>query len=66
MHLLDINEIAKKAGIPAEYVEPYGKLKAKVDMKYFDEIKELSSQIRLLTESRDRLLPKLMSGEITV
>ena len=39
MHLLDINEIAKKAGIPAEYVEPYGKLKAKVDMKYFDEIK---------------------------
>ena len=34
--------------------------------KYFDEIKELSSQIRLLTESRDRLLPKLMSGEITV
>ena len=40
MHLLDINEIAKKAGIPAEYVEPYGKLKAKVDMKYFDEIKD--------------------------
>ena len=34
--------------------------------KYFDEIKELSSQIRLLTGSRDRLLPKLMSGEITV
>jgi formate--tetrahydrofolate ligase len=40
MHLLDINEIAKKAGIPAEYVEPYGKFKAKVDMKYFDEIKD--------------------------
>ena len=40
MHLLDIYEIAKKAGIPAEYVEPYGKLKAKVDMKYFDEIKD--------------------------
>ena len=40
MHLLDINEIAKKAGIPAEYVEPYGKLKAKVDMKYYDEIKD--------------------------
>lgn len=34
--------------------------------KYFDEIKELSSQIRLLTEARDRLLPKLMSGEIAV
>ncbi len=40
MHLLDIYEIAKKAGIPAEYVEPYGKLKAKVDMKYFDKIKD--------------------------
>ncbi len=40
MHLLDINEIAKKAGIPAEYVEPYGKLKAKVNMKFFDEIKD--------------------------
>jgi type I restriction enzyme S subunit len=26
----------------------------------------LQSQIRLLTEARDRLLPKLMSGEITV
>ena len=32
MRLLDINEIAKKAGIPADYVEPYGKLKAKIDM----------------------------------
>ena len=32
--------------------------------KYFDKIKILSSQIRLLTEARDRLLPKLMNGEI--
>lgn len=30
------------------------------------EIKSLSSQIRILTEARDRLLPKLMSGEIEV
>ena len=30
------------------------------------EILHLSSQIRLLTEARDRLLPKLMSGEIDV
>ena len=30
------------------------------------EQKSLQSQIRLLTEARDRLLPKLMSGEITV
>ena len=29
-------------------------------------ILSLQSQIRLLTEARDRLLPKLMSGEITV
>ena len=34
--------------------------------KYFDTIAFLQSQLRLLTEARDRLLPKLMSGEITV
>ena len=32
----------------------------------FDSILNLQSQIRHLTESRDRLLPKLMSGEIEV
>ena len=32
----------------------------------FRSIKTLSSQIHLLTEARDRLLPKLMSGEIAV
>ncbi len=31
-----------------------------------EQILHLSSQIRLLTEARDRLLPKLMSGEIAV
>ena len=31
-----------------------------------NQILHLSSQIRLLTEARDRLLPKLMSGEIKV
>ena len=34
--------------------------------KYFDTISSLQYQIRLITEARDRLLPKLMSGEITV
>ena len=34
--------------------------------KMFDQQKSLSSQIRLLTEARDRLLPKLMSGEIDI
>ncbi len=35
-------------------------------MPLLKEQKSLQSQIRLLTEARDRLLPKLMSGEITV
>ena len=34
--------------------------------RFFDTIESLQSQIRLLTEARDRLLPKLMSGEIQV
>ena len=34
--------------------------------KYFDTISSLQSQIRHLIEARDRLLPKLMSGEITI
>ena len=34
--------------------------------KYFIRMHSLQSQIRLLTEARDRLLPKLMSGEIEI
>ena len=34
--------------------------------KYFDTISSFQSQIHLLTEARDRLLPKLMSGEIEI
>jgi len=33
---------------------------------FFKQMISLQSQIRLLTEARDRLLPKLMSGEIAV
>ena len=33
---------------------------------YFIRVQSLQSQIRILTEARDRLLPKLMSGEINV
>ena len=33
---------------------------------YFNKVQSLQSQLHLLTEARDRLLPKLMSGEITV
>ena len=34
--------------------------------KYFKYVQILQSQLRLLTEARDRLLPKLMSGEIEI
>lgn len=34
--------------------------------KTIENILSLQSQLRLLTEARDRLLPKLMSGEITI
>jgi formate--tetrahydrofolate ligase len=33
-HALHIDEVAKKAGIPAAYIEHYGKYKAKVDYNY--------------------------------
>ena len=33
---------------------------------YFGRIRVINEQIRLLTEARDRLLPKLMSGEIDI
>ena len=33
-HALHIDEIAKKAGIPGEFIEHYGKYKAKVDYNY--------------------------------
>ena len=33
---------------------------------FFDRLRVLSEQVRLLTEARDRLLPKLMNGEIAV
>lgn len=39
MSLLPIYEIAKIAGIPEEYVEPYGKDKAKIDYRLYDELK---------------------------
>ena len=34
--------------------------------KYFNYVQTLQSQLRLLTEARDRLLPKRMSGEIEI
>ena len=37
-----------------------------VVLPLYKKVQSLQSQLRLLTEARDRLLPKLMSGEITV
>jgi type I restriction enzyme S subunit len=34
--------------------------------RYYQSIQKSRKQIRLLTEARDRLLPKLMSGELKV
>jgi formate--tetrahydrofolate ligase len=34
-----ITEVAKECDIPEEYVEPYGHYKAKIDLKYYDKIK---------------------------
>ena len=35
-----ILEVAKKAGIPEEYIDCYGKYKGKISDKYFKEIKD--------------------------
>lgn len=35
-----IEKIAQKAGIPAEYIECYGKYKAKISNEYYDKIKD--------------------------
>ena len=45
-----------------EMIKRYDAIANKLDK----DIQYVDSQIRLLTEARDRLLPKLMSGEITV
>ena len=34
------------------------------ERKFYDRIGNLQSQLQILTESHDRLLPKLMTGEI--
>lgn len=55
----DINSLATL--IPPENVL---KLYTKYASPYFEKIKALKEQIKNLTQSRDRLLPKLMNGEI--
>ena len=47
---------------PMKTIKAFESLVSKLDKK----IQGVDTQLRLLTEARDRLLPKLMSGEITV
>ena len=44
-----IYEIAEKAGIPADYVEPYGKYKAKIDLAYLRENTNKDGKLVLVT-----------------
>ena len=47
---------------PMKTIKTFESLASKLDKK----IQSVDTQLRLLTEARDRLLPKLMSGEIDV
>lgn len=42
MPLLTIDEIAKIAGIPLEYIEPYGRYKAKIDTSIFNSLNNVA------------------------
>ena len=44
-----ISEIAKTAGIPAEYVEQYGNYKAKIDLKFLKENKNPDGKLILVS-----------------
>ena len=61
--------ISKDELLNLEFEIPKDDLVCKYDIiahKIDNDIKNLDSQIQNLTEARDRLLPKLMSGEISV
>lgn len=47
---------------PITLVKKFNNIAFSID----EQIQSVDSQIQLLTEARDRLLPKLMSGEIAV
>lgn len=49
--LQKINNIAQKVGIKEEYLEQYGKYKAKVDLNIFDELKEKKNGKLILVTS---------------
>lgn len=47
--LLPITQIAGQAGIPEEYLEPYGKAKAKLDYQYLDKVSAPDGKLILVT-----------------
>lgn len=62
----NISGIVVKKTIIAVPEKPIIDAFTSVVSKFFEKQKSLSAQIRLLTEARDRLLPKLMGGEMDV
>lgn len=44
-----INDVAKTAGIPEEYIEQYGKYKAKIDLKFLEKSKKKNGKLILVT-----------------
>jgi formate--tetrahydrofolate ligase len=38
--MVPIQKIAAQSGIPEQYIEPYGKYKAKISLKYYEDIKQ--------------------------
>ena len=44
-----INDVAKIAGIPEEYIEQYGKYKAKIDLKFLEKSKKEKGKLILVT-----------------
>lgn len=44
-----INDVAKTAGIPKEYIEQCGKYKAKIDLKFLEKSKKKNGKLILVT-----------------
>ena len=49
--LKQINEIVNNLGIDEEYIEPYGKYKAKISLKYIDKLKDKANGKLILVTS---------------
>jgi len=47
--MLSIYEIAQKAGIDEEYLEPYGKYMAKINLKIFNKLRERKGKLIIVT-----------------